>query len=253
MKITCRFYEELNDFLPQHRRKRDFEVEFVDRRSVKDLIESLGAPHTEIDLILVNGESVDFSHVVDDGERISVYPVFESLDVAGVTHLSGRPLRRTRFIADAHLGDLARTLRLLGLDVRFDPGLSPGEILDCAAGEGRVILTRSRKLLKHKRVTHGIFVYPGAREEQAARILDSLNLRDAIRPFSRCLCCNRPLRSVEKEEVLDRIPHKVKEARNEFALCPSCDRVYWKGTHYLKMKGVLDRIFERADVEKGAP
>ena len=62
-KATFRFYEELNDFLPKHRRKTDFEAKFKGKRSIKDMIEALGVPHTEIDLILVNGKSVDFNYI----------------------------------------------------------------------------------------------------------------------------------------------------------------------------------------------
>ena len=79
--IIIRFYEELNDFLPEDRRKRDIDFSFQGKRSVKDLIESFGVPHVEVDLILVNGKSVDFSYIVNDGDRISVYPVFETISI----------------------------------------------------------------------------------------------------------------------------------------------------------------------------
>ena len=107
-RVTIRFYEELNDFLPPQRRKRDIEVTFPGRRSVKDLIESFCVPHVEVDLVLVNGASVDFSYIVADGDRISVYPVFESFDIAGLTRLRPRPLRETRFVLDVHVEYEAR-------------------------------------------------------------------------------------------------------------------------------------------------
>ena len=118
-RVTIRFYEELNDFLEPSRRKSDIEIVFPERRSVKDLIESFGVPHVEVDLILVNGESVDFSRIVADGDRISVYPVFETLDIGPVTRLRPDPLREPRFVLDVHLRKLARRLRLLGFDVDF--------------------------------------------------------------------------------------------------------------------------------------
>ena len=107
-RITIRFYEELNDFLPPAQRKKDIIHAFRGRRSVKDLVESFGVPHVEVDLVLVNGASVDFSYIVSDGDRISVYPEFETLDVGDVSRLRPEPLRDTRFVLDVHLGKLAR-------------------------------------------------------------------------------------------------------------------------------------------------
>ncbi|MDH3268303.1 MAG: twitching motility protein PilT, partial [Ignavibacteria bacterium] len=78
--IYLRFYEELNDFLPEERKKKRFVHNYIDRASVKDLIESIGVPHTEVDLILVNGKSVNFKYLIDDRDEVSVYPVFESFD-----------------------------------------------------------------------------------------------------------------------------------------------------------------------------
>ena len=160
-KAILRFYEELNDFLPRKRRKIDFEAEFKGKRSVKDMIESLGVPHTEIDLILVNGKSVDFDYILNDGDRISIYPEFESFNIENVTRLRKTPIRRTRFIADIDLGDIVKYMRVLGFDVFYDPSSSPKEIIDISKGEKRIILTKSRKLLKFNYVTHGIYIRPG--------------------------------------------------------------------------------------------
>ena len=92
-KIYLRFYEELNDFLPEEKRKKRFIHQFIDRTSVKDLIESLGVPHTEVDLILANGKSVNFKYLINDEDDISVYPVFESFDITAVQHLRPKTLR----------------------------------------------------------------------------------------------------------------------------------------------------------------
>ncbi len=105
-KVFIRFYEELNDFLPKEKQKKRFTHYFIDRTSVKDLIESLGIPHTEVDLILVNGKSVSFKYIIKNGDDISVYPVFESLDISDVQHLRAKPLRKPKFICDVHLGNL---------------------------------------------------------------------------------------------------------------------------------------------------
>ena len=177
-KGLFRFYEELNGFLPKHRRKTDFEVEFKEKRSIKDLIEALGVPHTEIDLILVNGKSVDFNYILQDEDRVSVYPVFESLNITDVTLLRKTPLRRHKFIADINLGDIAKHMRVLGFDLYYDSLLSTRKIIEISKRDNRIILTKSRKLLKFKDVTHGIYIRHGTTTEQIRQIIDSLDIKD---------------------------------------------------------------------------
>ena len=241
-KGTFRFYEELNDFLPKHRRKTDFEAKFKGKRSIKDMIEALGVPHTEIDIILVNGNSVDFNYILQDEDRVSVYPVFESLNITNVTQLRKIPLRRNKFIADINLGDIVKYMRILGLDLYYDPLLSTREIIEISKRENRVILTKSRKLLKFKNVSHGIFIRPGTTAEQIRRIIDYLDIKDNIKPFSRCLRCNTLLNIVLKEKILDRIPPKTKEFCDEYVQCQSCDKIFWKGTHFINMKKIVSQI-----------
>jgi hypothetical protein len=241
-KAIFRFYEELNDFLPKRRRKTDFRVDFKRRRSVKDMIEALGVPHTEIDLILVNGKSVDFAYVPKDVDRISVYPVFESLNIENVTRLRKVPLRKTKFIADIHLGDIVKYMRALGFDVFFNPSFSSRKIIDISKMENRIILTKSRRLLKFKEVTHAIYIRPGTTAEQIKRILDYLDIKDSINPFSRCLRCNSVVKSVPKESIADRIPPKTKEFCDQYTYCKFCDKIYWNGTHYIKMNKAIDHI-----------
>lgn len=241
-QATFRFYEELNDFLPKHRRKADFQAEFNEERSIKDMIESLGVPHTEVDLILVNGKSVDFSDILRDGDRVSVYPVFESINIEGVTRLRPTPLRKIRFVADRNIEDIVRFMRLLGFDVYSHSALTNREIIDISIREKRIILTKSKSLLKFKDVTHGVFIRPGTRGEQVGRIMDSLDIKDQARPFSRCLRCNGLLKGVSKKDVMDRIPPKTKVCCDNYSVCESCDQLYWNGTHMDRMKKMVDEI-----------
>jgi uncharacterized protein with PIN domain len=246
-KATFRFYEELNDFLPKHRRKTDFEAKFKGKRSIKDMIEALGVPHTEIDLILVDGNSVDFNYILQDEDRVSVYPVFESLNITDVTQLRKIPLRRNKFIADINLGNIVKYMRVLGLDLFYDSLLSTREIIEISKRENRVILTKNRKLLKFKDVSHGIFIRPGTTTEQIRRIIDYLDIKDNIKPFSRCLRCNTILKSVQKEKILDRIPPKTKEFCDEYVQCQFCDKIYWKGTHFINMQKVVRQILNQTE------
>ena len=241
-KGIFRFYEELNDFLPKYRRKTNFEAKFKGKRSIKDMIEALGVPHTEIDLILVNGKSVDFNYILQNKDRVSVYPVFESLNITDVTLLRKIPLRQNKFIADINLGNIVKYMRLLGFDLYYDSLLSTRKIIDISKRENRVILTKNRKLLKFKDVTHGIFIRPGTTTEQIRRIIDYLDITDNIKPFSRCLRCNTLLKSVLKENILDKIPPKTKEFCDEYVQCRSCDKIFWKGTHFINMKKIVSQI-----------
>jgi hypothetical protein len=237
-----RFYEELNDFLPKEVRKKVFDYRFTDRTTVKDMIEGIGVPHTEIDLILVNGESVEFGHIVQDGDRISVYPTFEAVDISAVVRLRPKPLRETKFVADIHLGKLAALLRMLGFDTLYRNDYSDEELARISSEEQRILLTKDRNLLKRNLVTHGCYVRDIDPRKQIIEILDRLDLRKEVSPFSRCLCCNRPLTPVEVAEVEDRLDERTRALYSEFYLCKECDKVYWKGSHYDNMKLLIEEL-----------
>ena len=234
-KIYLRFYEELNDFLPEEKRKKRFAHQFIDRTSVKDLIESLGIPHTEVDMILVNGKSVNFKYLINDGDDISVYPVFESLDITDVQHLRAKPLRKPKFVADVHLGRLTRYLRMIGLDVLYKNDFDDEEIVQLSLKEKRAILTKDRGILKRNEVTHGYLVRNTKVEEQVMEILERFDLKNQIKEFSRCLECNDLLLQVEKAKIIQQLPPKVVKSKNEFYKCPSCKKIYWKASHYQRM------------------
>lgn len=241
-QVEIRFYEELNDFLPAHRRKRPFTVQFHRGDTVKALVESLGVPHTEVDLVLADGRSVSFSHKLADGERVSVYPVFESLDVGALTRVRARALRRTRFVLDVHLGRLARLLRMLGFDSVYANDLEDGTLSHISAEQGRIILTRDRELLKRSIITHGHCVRSSRPTDQLAEVIRRFDLRQTLRPFTRCLECNAVLKPVSPERAARQVPPHVARTYQEFRSCPRCGRVYWKGSHWEHMSGFLDRV-----------
>ena len=237
-----RFYEELNDFLPPERRRASFAYSVAGTRSVKDAIEAIGVPHTEVDLILVDGHSVGFDCVLSGGERVAVYPVFERLDIAPLQHLRPRPLRDPRFALDTHLGKLARHLRLAGFDCLYRNDYRDSELISAALAERRIILTRDKGLLKQRMVTHGYFVRSTEPEEQLREVVRALQLETGLRPFTRCRECNAELHDVPKAQVLERLPEKVRAAYERFQLCPGCGRIYWEGTHYARLRRLLDPI-----------
>ena len=246
---TIRFYEELNDFLPAQRRKRAFAYAFIGTPSVKDAVEALGVPHTEVDLILVDGESVGFDCLLKGGERVAVYPVFERLDISPLTYLRPEPLRRTRFVLDVHLGKLARYLRLIGLDALYRNDYDDPTIVLISRHQQRIILTRDRGILKTGTVTHGYWLRETDPREQLREVVRVFDLKGSIRkgnikPFTRCLRCNGELRPVDKSEVVEQLPLDVREAYEQFVRCAGCDKVYWAGTHYQRMQEVVGELLE---------
>lgn len=244
-KIYFRFYEELNDFLPKDKRKKRFEHHYVDRTSVKDVIESLGIPHTEVDLILVNGKSVGFNYLINDEDDISVYPVFESFDISEIQHLRPKPLRLPKFICDVHLGKLARYLRMMGFDVLYKNSFDDEEIVRISLKEKRAILTKDRGILKRTEVTHGYFVRSGEIDKQAEEVVCRFNLQNFIKEFTRCLDCNHKLTKIAKAKIEGELPPKVASSQNEFFKCPGCSKIYWKGTHHQKMLAFIKKMREK--------
>ena len=239
---TLRCYEELNDFLPHAWRKRDFTVAFDSPAPARHLIETAGVPHTEIEILLLNGESVDLEARVQDGDRLAAYPMFECFDVAPLVRLRDAPLREPRFVADAHLGRLARDLRLLGFDTRYanDPG--DGALAAEAAAGGRILLTRDRQLLMRREVAHGCYLRAARPEEQLAYVVQRLQLCRLMRPFTRCSACNAAVAPTASDAVTDEVPAGVLQRHNAFWRCLGCRRVYWQGSHWRAMAGRIARL-----------
>ncbi|MGD8568657.1 MAG: Mut7-C RNAse domain-containing protein [Gammaproteobacteria bacterium] len=241
-QVTIRFYEELNDFLPLNRRKIAFTHTFDQPGSIKDLIESLGVPHTEIDLILANGQSVDFDYRISDGDHISVYPVFESLDISPVIKLRPQPLREPRFVLDTHLGRLAAYLRMLGFDTLYRNDYDDPTLADISANEKRILLTCDRQLLMRRQVTRGYYVRERQPQKQLLEIVDRFDLHNNLQPFTRCLHCNGPVQRVDKHAIENHLLPRTKEYYNQFWQCAHCHKIYWKGSHYRRMRQLIDRL-----------
>lgn len=240
-RAVFRFYEELNDFLPPEQKRRDSDYSFLVSPSVKDAIEAQGVPHTEVDLVLANGVSVDFSYRLRDGDRIAVYPVFEALDIGPVTRLRAAPLREVRFILDVHLGKLARYLRICGFDTLYRNDYADPEIVRLSLSEHRAILTRDIGILRTGSVTHGYWIRSQHIEEQLREVLWRFDLKDRVRLFTRCAVCNGALEDVPKREVEESLPPLVRLVYDEFRRCSGCGRVYWRGSHADRVEALVER------------
>ena len=236
VRLSIRFYAELNELLPPRQRQVTLTCVLNEQASVKHVIETFGVPHPEVDLILVNGESVDFSYRVCDGDRIAVYPIFESLDISSLVRLRPRPLRDPRFVLDVHLGRLAKYLRVLGFDALYSNIYGDEDLAAVSHDQRRVLLTRDRGLLKRSAITHGYLLRESDPHAQVAEVVARFDLRDLIAPFTRCIRCNSKLESVTKEAIEHRLLPKTRKYYDEFATCSVCGRVYWRGSHYEDMR-----------------
>ena len=246
VSATFRFYGELNDFLARERRGHAFATPCARAATTKHMVEALGVPHTEVELVLVNGEPAGLDDILEEGDRVAVYPRFTLLPVADVARLSQRPPGRVRFVADAHLGGLARLLRMAGFDTIYRNTLNDAEVEAIAVDEARAVLTRDRELLKRRGIDYGCYVRAQKSEDQLREGVDRFRLAERMRPFTLCLSCNAPLRPVAKADVLDRLPPRVAATQDEFSTCDCCHRVFWKGSHWQRMAGVLDTILRDA-------
>lgn len=237
-----RFYAELNELLPENKRKQEIPQKFKGPQSVKHLIESLGIPHTEIDLILVNNEPVTFSYIPKEGERISVFPVFESFNISPINRLRPTPLRDTKFVLDGHLGRLAAYLRMLGFDALYRNDFSDEELANISSNESRILLTRDRGLLKRSQVTHGFLITQRQPKQQLVDVVRRFDLAADFKEFSRCMSCNGKLVTVKKDDVVACLEPRTKKYFDEFRRCEHCGKVYWRGSHYERMIQLIEWI-----------
>ncbi len=237
-----RFYGELNDFLPAYEQKKSFPYLFNGSPSIKDPIEAIGVPHTEVGLIVVNGCSVGFGSRLRAGDSVQAYPIGADITITPIVKLRDEPLRKNVFILDVHLGKLAKMLRMLGFDTVYEIDYDDAEIIRRSLQENRIIVTRDRLLLHAKVVTHGYCVRSTDPEEQLREALDRFDLYSNIRPFYRCMVCNSKVRSVEKSAILHRLEPKTILYYDTFYICDGCNRIYWQGSHHDRLKDRFEKI-----------
>jgi len=241
-RVLVRCYAELNDYLPRTFRQHDIGIEPVAKAKVHSTVGALGIPPAAIELILVNGTSSTLEHELQDGDRVSLYPVFESFDVTSELRLRRHALRRLRFVADAHLGRLARYSRLLGFDTLFENDPGDRELARISAQEGRILLSRDRGLLMRRSVTRGLWIPPLGPREQVRYLVERLDLYGEFRPFTRCTRCNSVLDEVDPHSRDIAVPPLVKVRCDRFWRCPGCGRTYWRGSHYDRLAAFVAEL-----------
>jgi len=215
-------------------RRQGVEVNYPLSRSasVKDIIESLGVPHTEVGEIRFNGQEIDFAFVPDAPGNLTVHGIDAPFDVLTPSLLRPEPLDRVRFIADVNVLKLGRLLILLGFDVACSSSFTDAQIADLSESESRIVLTRDTTLLKRKKIVFARRIRANLPYEQVVEVVDFFGLHDRTAFFSRCTRCNQPLEKVAKTDILPLLEPKTKKYFFDFFQCPACGKVYWKGSHY---------------------
>jgi uncharacterized protein len=226
------FQGRLNDFLQRDQRDGSITVHFQGRQSIKHLAESLGAPHPEIGRVQVNGRDEALGRITQDGDQVEIYPIENGC------------LVQPRFLLDCHLGRLTAHLRMLGFDCLYQNDYDDSNMADIAHREERILLTRDRRLLMRKIILHGFCLRSLDSFEQLKEVIDRFELTNKIQPFHRCLRCNHPLEAVDKDVILHRLEPLTNQYFDEFHICPACGQIYWKGSHYERMQGLIEKIKE---------
>jgi len=243
-KVRLRFHGDLNALLGSKTGDAVIERQLAEKTSIKDIIESCGIPHPEVDLILVDEEPVGFDRTLANDAKVDAFTVEnhgtyypeERLQTIGIS----------RFVADGHLGGLTRNLRLLGFDVAYCQNADDRQLLEVMARENRALLTRDRRLLMHAIVQHGYWPRSQNADEQAIEVVRRFDLSELIAPFTRCLRCNALLEEATKSEIIDKLEPLTKIYYDQFRRCPDCKQIYWRGSHFPKLQKRIEEIRSRA-------
>jgi hypothetical protein len=226
------FHGRLNDFLHQTQREQKIAVNFQGQQSIKHLAESLGVPHPEIGRIQVNSQEEATGRITQDGDQVEIYPIENGY------------LVEPRFLLDCHLGRLTAHLRMLGFDCLYQNDYEDSNMADIVQREKRILLTRDRRLLMRKVVLHGYCLRSLNSLEQLTEIIHRFDLISKIQPFHRCLRCNHPLEAIAKDVILNRLEPLTRQYFDSFHICPACEQIYWKGSHYEQMQNLVEQVKE---------
>jgi uncharacterized protein with PIN domain len=242
---TFHFHDVLNDFLPAESADRASSYRFDGRPAIKDAIEAIGVPHTEVAVMLVNGCGVNFSYGLCDGDEVHVYPHAAHPEVVMQYRQDFLPAGRPAFVLDVHLGRLARYLRTAGFDTIYTTiDMGDAQIASIAERDERIVVTRDVGLLKRSRIRYGYWLRETQSRAQFRELISHYRLKPLFMPFSRCPHCNGEVSVVDKETVSNSLPDKVASdpALENFVQCNDCGQVYWQGSHYTHMQHFFDSV-----------
>jgi uncharacterized protein with PIN domain len=243
-KVRLRFHGDLSVFLGSKASDAVIERRLAEKTSIKDVIESCGVPHPEVDSILVDEQTVGFDHTLANDTKVEVFPV----ENRGTdrTEKQLQTVGMARFVTDGHLGRLTRNLRLLGFDVAYRQNADDRQLLEVMVREKRALLTRDRRLLMHAIVQHGYWPRSQNADEQTIEVVRRFDLSESIAPFTRCLRCNAPLEAAAKADIIGKLEPLTKIYYDQFRRCPDCKQIYWSGSHFPKLQRRVEEIRSRA-------
>lgn len=242
-QIRLHFYQSLNDFIVPALNNTEIIHDLDRKASVKDMIESFNVPHTEVELILVNGIAVDFNYIVQNDDCIRVYPASNNSGVVPLLPLRPESTRPPLFLVDTNLGRLARYLRLLGFDCLYRNDYGDDIVAKIASEQQRTVLTRDRTLLQRKIITYGYFVRASLPKIQTKEVMKRFDLYALIRPLTRCTHCNGQLVEIDKQKIEHRLKPLTKKHYDRFLVCSECDQIYWEGSHCMRVKRLVSEFY----------
>ncbi len=234
-----RFHGALEDFVPAPLRGTALRYEFLGAPAVKDGIEALGVPHPEVAAVLLDGRAVGFDERLAGGAEVDAFPPGHPGAESAAIRTGWEPPSPRRFVLDVHLGRLAAYLRMLGFDAAWSREAEDAELARRSVAEGRILLTRDVGLLKRGEVRMGAFVRATAPASQLREMSRRFGLAERAAPFTRCLRCNAPLVAATPEIASGRVPERILREQLELRACPSCGRVYWRGSHHAAMERLI--------------
>jgi len=238
-EVELRFYGTLNDFLHPRLRQVSFRHGYTGSPSIKDIVESVGVPHVEISLVLLNGEVSSLDSHPERGDRITCYSRFHKINIGDVNLITDESVE-PRFILDVHLGKLAKFMRIMGFDTLYQTDYTDNEILKISISENRIILTRDLGILRHGLAKNGYYLRSTNPKIQLVEVMDTFSLHTKSNPFSRCSICNGHVEVVAKEQVANQLEARTIIFYNDFFRCKSCGQIYWEGSHFKSIEKFIE-------------
>ncbi|MCP4760952.1 MAG: hypothetical protein GY870_04160 [archaeon] len=242
MKIFIQFERHFDFFLTNNKKSSQFVYCLNRKASIKDIIESLGVPHTEVGHLDFNNQEIDFSYIPVSQGVLTVHAIHLPFNVMIPSVLRPMPFNNIKFIADINVIKLGRLLILLGFDVNYSSHYSDNKIADIAEKECRIVLTRDTDLLKRKKIIFARRVKANLPYDQLIEVINFFGLQKLILFFSRCSACNIKLEIVEKNDVIHLLEPKTKKYFDNFFQCPQCKKIFWKGSHYENIQKQLSSL-----------
>jgi uncharacterized protein with PIN domain len=230
-QAVFRFDERLVGLLPARRPEKAQICDFTGPQTVKHLLEAFGIPHTELGRVDARGRTVCLDYLVQDGDCLDIHGIAEEPSPV-----------EPKFVLDGHLGRLTASLRMLGFDCNYERAPSDVNLAKISVHEGRILLTRDRRLLMRKVVCHGYLVRCQDPLAQLPEVVKRFRLMPWIHPFCRCIRCNDLLIPVEKQTVTSRLKPLTRLYYDSFRVCPTCEQVFWPGSHLARMRRVVEDL-----------